>query len=210
MKKIIINADDYGLSEKFNRGIVKLIVKGLVKSTSVMINQKYVFPGELIEFPDLSIGLHLEEQCGQNNLIYFESQINKFLIKFGFLPTHLDGHKHCHLKKENRQATIKLALKYNLPVRSRFKKGRDDLRLNHIKTPDRFIAWHPNKKEDFFSRVNLVNEEIVEIVCHPGYYDKNYPMPYNNQREDELKILSSVSFKKIIDRFELIDYKYLA
>lgn len=209
MKKIIINADDYGLSKEFNRGIVELIREGLVKSVTVMINRKHIFPKELTKFPNLSIGLHLEmyDLKGKNS---FEAQIKKFKSVFKMLPSHLDGHQHCHLKKENRKKVIKLALKYSLPVRSRYFKGRADLRLNNIKTPGRFIAWHPKKKDDFFKRINLIKEGVVEIVCHPGYFDKKYSIKkYNQQREKELKILKSPDFRKILTKFKLINYKEL-
>lgn len=210
MKKIIINADDYGLSNEFNRGIVDLIAEGLVKSVTVMINKKHIFPKELVQFPNLSIGLHLEiDDLGSKNS--FETQIKKFKSVFKMLPSHLDGHQHCHLKRENRQSVIRLALKYNLPVRSRYSKGRKDLQLNNIKTPDRFIAWQPDKKEDFFNRISLIEEKATEIVCHPGYFDKKHcwKLKYNQQREEEFKILKTLDFKKILTRFKLINYKEL-
>lgn len=211
MKKIIINADDYGLSKEFNRGIIELITKEIVKSVTVMINRKYVFPEELMKFPDLSIGLHLEEKNFTNSEDFFESQIKKFKFVFKSLPSHLDGHQHCHLKKENRQIVIKLALKYNLPVRSRYLKGRVDLMANNIKTPNKLISWHPKRKDYFFNRISLTEERVTEIVCHPGYFDKKHrrKLKYNQQREKELEILKSPDFKKILTKFKPINYREL-
>ncbi|EEX93621.1 hypothetical protein VIOR3934_13037 [Vibrio orientalis CIP 102891 = ATCC 33934] len=40
--KLIINADDFGLSESVNNGIVECFQAGLVKSTTIMMNQKGV------------------------------------------------------------------------------------------------------------------------------------------------------------------------
>ena len=66
-KYLIINADDFGMSEIFNEVILDLIKKDLICSTTVMIdrvtdNQKEQF-NELITLSNnknLSIGLHLE------------------------------------------------------------------------------------------------------------------------------------------------------
>lgn len=61
MKNVIINADDFGLSEGINKGIVKAFRDGLLTSTSLMVNM----PGfedaiSLIrENPDLSLGIHI-------------------------------------------------------------------------------------------------------------------------------------------------------
>ncbi len=38
MKKIIINADDFGYSYIFNKSILDLIKKKLISSTTVMVN----------------------------------------------------------------------------------------------------------------------------------------------------------------------------
>ena len=59
-QKLIVNADDYGLSPLFNKGILALIEKGIVTSTTVMIKRKYVRPALLTKFEKISIGLHLE------------------------------------------------------------------------------------------------------------------------------------------------------
>lgn len=208
MKRIIINADDYGLSSKFNQGILELINQGIVTSVSVMINRRFVFPKELLGFSDISIGLHLESTEG-DNLIYFDKQIKKFKKIFGVWPSHLDGHLHCHLKKENRSQTIELAKKYNIPVRSRFKKGRLDLKNNKIKTPERFFTWNPKMAHTLLRRLRESQEDLVEVVCHPGYFDPNYLKKYNKQREKEMIFLKSAEFNEVVGRFEKINYNYL-
>jgi len=61
MPKLIVNADDFGFSEKTNDGIVESNKRGIVTSTSIMAN------GEAFEHavalakknPDLDLGIHL-------------------------------------------------------------------------------------------------------------------------------------------------------
>lgn len=66
-KRLIVNADDFGLSPGVNRGIVKGIDNGIVTSTTMMLNM----PGQqdafsiLSERPDISVGLHFNITAGK-------------------------------------------------------------------------------------------------------------------------------------------------
>lgn len=66
MKKVIINADDFGYSSGVNRGILESFQNGLLTSTTLMANM----PGalEAIElakaYPTLGVGGHLVLTCG--------------------------------------------------------------------------------------------------------------------------------------------------
>jgi len=42
MNRLIISADDYGMSKNFNKGILELIRKGIVNITTVMIKRKFI------------------------------------------------------------------------------------------------------------------------------------------------------------------------
>lgn len=206
--KLIINADDYGLSPKFNKGISELAKNNIVSSVSVMIDRKFIKIDDFKKFEDISIGLHLElkEKSSIKNI---EAQLKKFRRKFGYLPSHLDGHKHCHLTDNNIYKVIKVAKKYNFPVRSRFPKDRKILKKYKIKTLDNFISWHSKRKNKLFSNLKNIKAKITELVCHPGYYDKNCDSSYNRQRELELKLLKSRRFKDLLKNFDLISYNEL-
>ena len=59
--KIIFNADDFGISRGVNAAIIEAHTKGILNSTSLMINQE--FAAEAVaaakQMPNLEIGLHL-------------------------------------------------------------------------------------------------------------------------------------------------------
>ncbi len=59
--KIIFNADDFGISRGVNAAIIEAHTKGILNSTSLMVNQE--FAAEAAEaaknMPDLEVGLHL-------------------------------------------------------------------------------------------------------------------------------------------------------
>lgn len=68
--KVIVNADDFGLTLGCNKGIIKGINEGIITSTTVMVNMPYAFRGirelEAINFK--SIGVHLTLTCGKPTL----------------------------------------------------------------------------------------------------------------------------------------------
>ena len=61
MRKLIINADDFGFTSGVNRGIKKAISEGIVTSVSVMPNMPLAAEIKEIsrQFPQISIGIHL-------------------------------------------------------------------------------------------------------------------------------------------------------
>ena len=65
--KVIFNADDFGLTEGVNNGIVQAFRQGVVRSTTFMVDM----PGEAhavklaAQIPELKIGLHLRFTAGK-------------------------------------------------------------------------------------------------------------------------------------------------
>ncbi len=68
LRRLIVNADDFGLTPGVSRGIIKAHREGIVTSTSVMINMPYAEESLRLaqqEAPDLGIGLHLNLTAGK-------------------------------------------------------------------------------------------------------------------------------------------------
>jgi|Deesub1362B_J571_1020462.scaffolds.fasta_scaffold00002_796 hopanoid biosynthesis associated protein HpnK len=67
MKRVIINADDFGLSKGINEGIVKAHREGVLTSATIMVNM----PGfeqaveQALKMPSLGIGIHLNVVRGR-------------------------------------------------------------------------------------------------------------------------------------------------
>ncbi len=58
MKRLIVNADDFGRSPGINRGILETHLRGIVTSTTVMVNFPDAAPGlerALTEAPRLAL-----------------------------------------------------------------------------------------------------------------------------------------------------------
>lgn len=203
--KLIITADDYGMSPLFNRGIEELAFLGLITGISVMIKRPFIEAAKL-PFPNLSLGLHLElEEISSKKEI--TAQIASFQQKFGKLPEYLDGHQHKHLNPKNLTLVASAARHFSLPVRSRFDEDRKVLQQRHIITPDHFISWHPDRLSVLAERLATAkNFPLSELVVHPGYFDPACDYPYNQERESEILFLKSDQFQKLISPFRLVSY----
>ncbi len=66
MKKLIINADDFGISEGISKGIIDAANFGTVLSTSLMSNMPYAEQAIALaeDCSQLGIGIHLNITCG--------------------------------------------------------------------------------------------------------------------------------------------------
>lgn len=87
MKQVIINADDFGMSEAFNYGVIKAYTTGVVSSTTIMVNMdtaKHAI--DLAKnYPDLFIGQHtnfvLGKPCADPSKIPFLVDSNGFFYR---------------------------------------------------------------------------------------------------------------------------------
>lgn len=166
MKYLIVNADDYNLTEDVSRGIIEASRKGIVTSTTVMVN----IPGfdktiDLLLNSSISAGIHFnltfgEPLCGDvpglvnkegrfNRRFEIEpehisqvvreidAQYNRFLGS-GIKPSHFDSHHHVHTKPELKKIFFDFAREKNLPMRSRSELHKDETTALNIKTADYF------------------------------------------------------------------------
>lgn len=113
MKKLIVTADDFGLTERINEAIVLAYRNGIVTSASLMVNAPAVDSAVdlALNNPGLDIGLHLYITDDPFKFVSaflrgkvrsadvereIRAQIEKALAT-GLQITHVDGHKHVHV-----------------------------------------------------------------------------------------------------------------
>lgn len=140
MKRLIINADDFGFTPDVNAGIVDAHVNGILTSTTLMAN------GDAFEdavalaqaTPTLDVGCHLVLVQGKSLLTgrAFPETLREVLIALarnqldisaelrvqiekifaaGLRPTHLDSHKHTHAAPAVFRAVVQLAHEFRIP-----------------------------------------------------------------------------------------------
>jgi predicted glycoside hydrolase/deacetylase ChbG (UPF0249 family) len=201
MRRLWINADDFGLTRGVSEGILRAMQHGVVHTTTAMM----CAPGARERIAALNgpiagrIGLHLQltdgaalgggasfpRQSKSLGVLETESVLREWRLQLagmralGLEPTHLDTHHDVHWRPGALEAYIALACEEQLPARG----GPDWLvrRLRSEGIPSagvtRTFGDHAGVSlEGFVAEAKLAAEEcgeddFVEISCHPGYAD---------------------------------------
>jgi len=152
MKRLIVNADDFGFTHDVNAGIVEAHRKGILTATTLMANGDAFDDAVALarENPGLDIGCHLVlvqgnsvaepgrelprtvgELVGELMRRRFDpyeeavAQVRK-LVAAGIQPSHIDTHKHTHLLPPVLRAVAKVAREFRIQwVRRPFDFGID-------------------------------------------------------------------------------------
>ncbi|MBU4501767.1 MAG: ChbG/HpnK family deacetylase [Nanoarchaeota archaeon] len=210
MKHLILNADDFGYSKIFNVKILELLDKGLITSTTAMMNyldnDKKDQLKELIDLAkrdSIGVGLHVEFR--DTDFDYqLKSQYDTFISKFGFKPTHMDIHKYAYLN-ESLESIEKFCSKNDLPARNH------GLEMNGvIMTKDKFFDGTFTEFYELEDWLETLEDEIVyEVMVHPGLYDPDSTSTLNKKREDDIKKI--IKLNKLLPKYDidLVNYSYL-
>lgn len=143
MRRLIVNADDFGFTRSVNAGIVDACRHGILRSTTLMANGAAFDDAveRALQTAGLDVGCHLVLIGGRaiappqapfaksmKELLWrlarglsadaieqeFSAQIEK-AQKAGLRLTHLDTHKHTHLAPPVLEATLRVARRYGIP-----------------------------------------------------------------------------------------------
>ncbi len=204
MKKIIINADDFGMSKIFNKKIIELLNLGVVSSTSVLVNRNLASQKDQIlelinlkENKNISIGLHFEhdeDNSYENILSDLENQYKLFMKLVGVRSDNLDKHKWIYTEEEAK-AIADFAKKENLIVR-KSQSGKMDKFEKEIMMADRAFSVTDHTFEEVLDFLESIRKnEICELISHPGEFDPNCRSSLNKQREEDVKKLIAINKK---------------
>lgn len=145
--RLIVNADDFGISKAVTLGILEAHKEGVITSTTMMCNMPQAeYSAELSKnYPELGVGIHfvltagfplaegvpsLVDETGRFHKmdkikeIATSEDIRKELrcqmdkfLSFGIKPTHIDSHHHIHGICKVLEIVREFALEYDIPVR---------------------------------------------------------------------------------------------
>lgn len=193
---LIVNADDFGASMGVNRGIIDAHRKGIVTSTSMLVDAPgSVSAGTLGRAaPRLSVGLHVDLPavltCGGSAVALraeLERQARRFAQLMGGPPSHLDSHRDVHRNPNVLPAFLALARTLNVPLRDHSPTRR----LGSF-----YGQWGGQSHPEQVAVEGLVRiletklpDGIVELICHPGYVDGQLRSSYLRERELEVATL---------------------
>ena len=200
-KHLIVNADDFGLTEGVNDGIVECHRRGILTSTSMMVTGHAVDHALALaaDNPDLGIGLHWdvfgedEREFDTHDLPAvrdeFHRQLAEFVRLFGRLPTHVDSHRHAHRDEHLMPVFRELVAPLGVPLR-----GDGTVRF----VGGFYAQWEwlvtdlEHVSVEFL--VSMLRDEVpegwTEVSCHPGYVQPDCAWIYAHEREAELATLT--------------------
>ncbi len=141
MKRLVVNADDFGFTRDVNEGIVEAHRRGILTATTLMANGGAFEDAVRLarENPGLDVGCHLvlvsgASVAGPNRLLpatvggmlraivtgrlrpleELRAQVLR-ITGAGIRPTHLDTHKHTHLFPPVLNAVAKISCEFGIP-----------------------------------------------------------------------------------------------
>lgn len=180
--KLIVNADDLGYTEAIDRGILEAHERGIVTSTTLMVDRAAAEHGvELAAAaPGLGVGLHAvvdgvePERCTEE----LERQLARFHELVGSAPTHVDSHHHTHRDPALLPWFEAFADRHGLPLRDR-----------DVPHEGGFYGAPAVTVENLLALLDGLAHETTELGCHPGYAD-GLRSRYTTERELELATLT--------------------
>lgn len=219
-KRLIINADDFGASPGINRGIVECHTRGVVTSTSLMVNgPAATSAAELARKHEaLSVGLHCDldgfadTDLADADAVRLEvaRQLDAFTELMGRPPTHVDSHHHVHREPHLMPVFEELVAPLGVPL-------RDGGRVAFI--GGFYAQWEWQVTDLHHVSVEfldqLMREEVAEgwteLSCHPGYVDPGFQSVYLHEREAELETLTDPRVRSALTELgiELVSYRDL-
>jgi predicted glycoside hydrolase/deacetylase ChbG (UPF0249 family) len=201
---LIVNADDFGYSYSVNKGIIEAHTKGIVTSTSVMVDALAAQEAAgLAQHKNLSVGLHFAVKDFDNVQQELQRQVTKFITIVGKSPDHIDTHKIYTSHKGFRNVLPAYAKENNIPLRE----------LSGVKFIDSFFGMRSDGDVSLprlKSALDQATAKYNELMCHVGYSDDylRSKSSYSDMRERELASICDPSIKKYLKekRIRLINW----
>ena len=217
-RHLIVNADDFGLTNGINRGVIQAHEQGIVTSASLMV--RYPSARDAAEYarahPGFSVGLHFEaaEWRYANGEWYaayevvraddagavqaeLARQLSMFTKLVGRDPTHLDSHQHVHTSEPTRSIMLECSERLGVPLRN----CSTEIAYNgsfYGQTGE----GAPYPEGISLSRLRDLISSLApgwtELGCHVGYAD-GLDSVYGSEREEELRILTHPELRDLLE-----------
>ena len=228
--KLIVNSDDFGLTPGVNLGIIDALKRGILRSTTAMMNMPAIeMAAEMAKAnPDLGVGIHLVLTAGKPLLKTHKTIVdeNGNFLKNAVLVRKQDvdveevyaeyvaqmeryielfGHKPTHI--DGHHHTHKLPQTVEATKRLAEKYGMKYIR--EVESEVAFIPdfYGPNTNFDQFKKVLERHKDAayVELMCHVALIDVDLIQcsTYNFDRVHELETLIGSQAKAYIAELKI-------
>ena len=226
--RLIVNADDFGISKAINLGIIEAYNEGIVKSTTLMCNMEAVDHAIKLanENPGIGVGIHFVLTAGKplvqgvdslvdekGNFLKSEGieekakkdDIRKELeyqfnkfLSYGMKPTHIDTHHHVHRIKKVFEVVKEIAIKNNLPVRLMGEVY--DSMYEGIKSTSKF-------SESFYEKEMITEDNLIRLLEEYKDFETVELMSHPGYLDQNILNRTSYSIERTIELETLVSRK---
>lgn len=231
MKRLIINADDFGLCRGVNLGIMHAFQQGIVTSTTLMVNMPAADEAFALarEHPTLGVGVHINLTAGvplAGDVTSLTGPTGLFLkmpellesahpdhvrreveaqvaafLASGLRPTHLDSHHHVHQEMPVAREAIERVAN-RLGI---------PVRQFGPRFSSAFYGQNAISSEQLITLVEHLPDDLCEVMCHPAYVDPDLMRlsTYRLERVLELAALTDGKVYRALDAsgITLVNYR---
>ncbi len=222
--RLIVNADDFGLTRGVNAGIVDAHLRGIVTATTLMAHgAAFDHAVELSRaHPSLDVGVHLvlwDEAALPQRLPWFVMRAMKMstaeitrlfseqiahVKSVGIAPSHVDTHKHTHTLPHVTRAMLAAARAHGIAWvrRPLFRPGWRP--PNGMRATDHFAGLDLTGKmtrTSLADRLTRLRPGLTELMCHPGFNDADLgasPTRLTASRSAEIDALTAPEIRELL------------
>jgi predicted glycoside hydrolase/deacetylase ChbG (UPF0249 family) len=215
--RLIVNADDFGITKAVTLGIIDAHKEGVITSTTMMCNMPNAeYGAELAkDCPELGVGIHFVLTAGfplaegVNSLIDETGRFHNIekikelatsedirkefrcqmdkFISFGIRPTHIDSHHHVHRISKVLEVVREFALEFDIPVRALGEVCENYLK--GIATTDGFAGG-------FFGDTEINPEGFISTIEKNKNFGSLEIMCHPGYLDDEILQMSSYAMPR--------------
>jgi predicted glycoside hydrolase/deacetylase ChbG (UPF0249 family) len=217
MKHLIVNADDFGLSDGVNRGIIESVEGGIVTSASLMVRQPAAAAAAAYARAHgrLSVGLHLDlgewiyrdgewmplySVVSTQDAVAVQNEIERQLAWFHSLlggpPTHLDSHQHVHREEPVRSLMLQQAQRLGVPLRQ-CTPGVEYCGDFYGQDAEGESIADALSVAGLKRILQCLSGPVMELGCHPGY-GEGLSTIYRDERAVEVSTLCSSEAREAV------------
>jgi predicted glycoside hydrolase/deacetylase ChbG (UPF0249 family) len=210
--RLVVTADDFGLSPAVNRGVQRAHLDGIVTSASLMVRRHDAGHAAHLAraMPRLSLGLHLElvdyevadgewriRSCRADpadaTAVRRElaEQLDAFERLVGSPPAHLDSHHHLHQQTPVAELVAAAARRLGVPVRG---SGPWRYRGDFYGQYGAGCSWPSGiSVPSLVQLIGSLPPGVTELACHPADGPHGAHGTYDEERAVELATLCDPS-----------------
>ncbi|HUQ21271.1 MAG TPA: ChbG/HpnK family deacetylase [Gemmatimonadaceae bacterium] len=223
IKRLIVNADDFGLSDGVNSGIERAHESGILTSASLMVRAPAAHAAATAAHRklNLDLGIHLDlgewqfnagqwvalyERAPLDDPIQLENEVRAQLEMFesliGSAPTHIDSHQHAHRNEPLKSIVSEYAGRLRVPLRH--STGGARYVGDFYGQDDRGKPYPERVSADFLiAMISNLDDGLTELCCHPAA-SVDFEGTYAAERLIETETLCDPRVKQELLRSEVV------